>query len=69
MPRGMEDMITLMFMQLQLELMKMVHILSVSPLFLFTQDSLSVGEAAHLAYPTWFSALSTNAVCPQENAL
>lgn len=62
-------MIMLTLIQLQLELMKMVHIFSVSPLFLFTQGSVSVGEAAHFASLTWFSAFSTNAVRPQENAL
>lgn len=69
MPRGMENMIMLMFIQLQSELMKMVHIFSVPPLFLFIRGSVSVGEAAHLAYLTWICAFSMNAVCPLENAL
>lgn len=68
MPKGMENMITLMFIQLLLEVMKMVHIFSVSPLFLFTQGSVSVKEEAHLAL-TWFFAFYMNAVCLQENAL
>ena len=65
----MENEIRLMFIELQLELMKIVHIFFVSPLFLFTQGYVSAGEAAHLSYLTWFSLFSTNADCPQENAL
>lgn len=48
--------------------MKMVHLFSVSSFFLFTQGSVSVKEAAHLAL-TWFFEFYTDAVCPQENAL
>lgn len=68
MPRGMENMIMLMFIRFQLELMKMVHIF-LCRLCSCLHSFVSVGEAAHPAYLTWFSAFSMNAVCPQENAL
>lgn len=64
MPRRMENTMIPMFIQVQLELMKIARIFSALSLLLFMQGFITVREAAHLAYTTWFPTCFSKCCSP-----